>query len=206
VAAHPISPLPPGHVLKINFATFTPRVTIRSESEPTVEIIADGNLGFSDTVEYGAVAVRDDVAVLTGVAWPSLTQAGGPSVHRTCPPDQCDPRPSEATSQPGPSPGRSLGTAFRSAARPCAHGDGGAAGDGQAGTVQPGPAALGESMAQALRERGVPPLVADLAAEVGARAFYGALEGWASSADQRTLTEHAREIFGELKAAISVLE
>jgi hypothetical protein len=67
-------------------------------------------------------------------------------------------------------------------------------------------AVLGESMAQALRERGVSPLVADLAAEVGARAFYGALEGWASSADQRTLTEHARDIFGELKAAISVLE
>jgi AcrR family transcriptional regulator len=67
-------------------------------------------------------------------------------------------------------------------------------------------AALGESMAQALRERGVPPLVADLAADVGARAFYGALERWTSSADQRTLAEHAREIFGELKAAISVLE
>jgi len=67
-------------------------------------------------------------------------------------------------------------------------------------------AALGESMAQALRERGVPPLVADLAAEVGARAFYGALERWTSAADQRTLIEHAREIFGELKAAISVLE
>jgi AcrR family transcriptional regulator len=67
-------------------------------------------------------------------------------------------------------------------------------------------AALGESMAQALRERGVSPLVADLAAEVGARAFYGALERWTSSADQRTLVEHAREIFGELKAAISVLE
>jgi AcrR family transcriptional regulator len=67
-------------------------------------------------------------------------------------------------------------------------------------------AVLGESMAQALRERGVPPLVADLAAEVGARAFYGALERWTSSADQRTLVDYAREIFGELKAAISVLE
>jgi AcrR family transcriptional regulator len=67
-------------------------------------------------------------------------------------------------------------------------------------------AALGESMAQALRERGVSPLVADLAAEVGARAFYGAFERWTSSADQRTLAEHAREIFSELKAAISVLE
>jgi AcrR family transcriptional regulator len=67
-------------------------------------------------------------------------------------------------------------------------------------------AALGESMAHALRERGVPPLVADLAAEVGARAFYGALERWTSPADQRTLAEHAREILGELKAAISALE
>jgi AcrR family transcriptional regulator len=67
-------------------------------------------------------------------------------------------------------------------------------------------AALGESMTQALRERGVSPLVADLAAEVGARAFHGALERWTSAADQRTLAEHAREIFGELKAAISVLQ
>jgi AcrR family transcriptional regulator len=67
-------------------------------------------------------------------------------------------------------------------------------------------AALGESMAQALRERGVSPLVADLAADVGARAFYGALERWTSAADQRTFGEHAREVFGELKAAISVLE
>jgi hypothetical protein len=61
-------------------------------------------------------------------------------------------------------------------------------------------------MAQALRERGVAPLVADLAADVGARAFYGALERWTSAADQRTFGEHALEVFGELKAAISELE
>jgi AcrR family transcriptional regulator len=69
-------------------------------------------------------------------------------------------------------------------------------------------AALSGSMSEALRKRGVPELVADLAAEVGARAFYGAFEQWtsATAADQRTLVEYAREMFAELKAAISVLE
>lgn len=67
-------------------------------------------------------------------------------------------------------------------------------------------AALSEAMAQALRARGVSELVADLAAELGARAFYGAFDRWTSSADPRTLGEYAREVFGELKTAVSVLE
>ena len=67
-------------------------------------------------------------------------------------------------------------------------------------------AALSGAMAQALRGRGVSEFVADLAAEVGARAFYGAFARWTSSADQRTLVEYEREIFGELRAAVSVLE
>ncbi|TDU01817.1 TetR family transcriptional regulator [Streptomyces sp. 846.5] len=67
-------------------------------------------------------------------------------------------------------------------------------------------AALSEATAQALRTRGVPELVADLAAELGARAFYGAFDRWTSSADQRTLVEYAREVFSELKTAMSVLE
>ncbi|MDX3245597.1 helix-turn-helix domain-containing protein [Streptomyces sp. ME18-1-4] len=67
-------------------------------------------------------------------------------------------------------------------------------------------AALSEATAQALRTRGVSELVADLAAELGARAFYGAFDRWTSAADPRTLVEYAREVFGELKTAVSVLE
>jgi hypothetical protein len=52
-------------VLEITFATFTPRITIRSERELTVEIIAGDNVGFSDTVEYEAVAVRDGLVILS---------------------------------------------------------------------------------------------------------------------------------------------
>lgn len=67
-------------------------------------------------------------------------------------------------------------------------------------------AALSEAMTHALRTRGVAELVADLAAELGARAFYGAFDRWTSSTDPRTLVEYAREVFGELKTAMSVLE
>ncbi len=69
--------------------------------------------------------------------------------------------------------------------------------------------ALSGAMAEALRKRGVSELVADLAAEVGTRAFYGAFERWTSSGesgDERTLVEYAREILAKLRAAISVLE
>ena len=61
-------PTPPplaGHVLEISFATFTPRITIHSERQLTVEIIAGDGIGFSDTVEYETVAVRDDLVVLS---------------------------------------------------------------------------------------------------------------------------------------------
>ena len=54
-----------GQVLEIRFATFTPRITIHSERELTVEIIAGDNAGFSDTVEYQVVAVRDDLLILS---------------------------------------------------------------------------------------------------------------------------------------------
>lgn len=52
-------------MLEISFATFTPRITIRSERELTVEIVAGDGIGFSDTVEYETVAVRDDLVVLS---------------------------------------------------------------------------------------------------------------------------------------------
>jgi hypothetical protein len=54
-----------GQVLEISFGIFTPRITVHSECELTVEVIAGEGAGFSDTVEYEAVAVRDDVVVLS---------------------------------------------------------------------------------------------------------------------------------------------
>ena len=65
MASQPTSPLAVGQVLEITFATFTPRITIRSERQLTVEIIAGDNIGFSDTVEYEAVAVRDGLVILS---------------------------------------------------------------------------------------------------------------------------------------------
>jgi hypothetical protein len=59
------SPLRVGQVLEIRFPPFTPRITIRSERELTVEIIAGDNAGFSDTIAYEAVTVRDGLVVLT---------------------------------------------------------------------------------------------------------------------------------------------
>ncbi|HET9170491.1 MAG TPA: helix-turn-helix domain-containing protein [Actinospica sp.] len=67
-------------------------------------------------------------------------------------------------------------------------------------------ASLAEAMTQALRERGVPELVAGLAAELGTRAFYVAFERWVTSADRRTLADQAREAYAELRVAVSELE
>jgi hypothetical protein len=58
-------PLRAGQVLEIGFPTFTPRITIHSEHELTVEVITGDNAGFVDTVEYEAVALRDGLAVLS---------------------------------------------------------------------------------------------------------------------------------------------
>src|SRR5919201_224277 len=65
MASQPSSPLPVGQVLEIGFATFTPRNTIQSERELTVEIIAGDNIGFFDTFEYEAVTVRDGLVILS---------------------------------------------------------------------------------------------------------------------------------------------
>jgi hypothetical protein len=54
-----------GRVLEISFGIFTPRITVHSEHQLTVEIIAGEGTGFSDTVDYEAVAVRDDLIVLS---------------------------------------------------------------------------------------------------------------------------------------------
>jgi hypothetical protein len=63
--AHTNSPLPVGQIFEISFPTFTPRITVHSERELTVEIIAGDNAGFSDTVAYEAVAVRQGLIVLS---------------------------------------------------------------------------------------------------------------------------------------------
>jgi hypothetical protein len=54
-----------GQVLEIKFPKFTSRITFHSERELTVEIVSGDNAGFSDTVEYEAVAVRDGLVILS---------------------------------------------------------------------------------------------------------------------------------------------
>ena len=54
-----------GQIFEIAFEPFTPRITILSDRELTVEIVAGDNLGFADTVEYEAIAIRDDVMLLS---------------------------------------------------------------------------------------------------------------------------------------------
>lgn len=54
-----------GQVVEISFQPFTPRITFHSECELTVEIVSGDNVGFSDTVEYEAVAIRDDLILLS---------------------------------------------------------------------------------------------------------------------------------------------
>lgn len=65
MSSSPITPLHVGQVLEITFAAFTPRITIRSERELSVEIVAGDNAGFSDTIEYEAAVVRDGLVVLS---------------------------------------------------------------------------------------------------------------------------------------------
>jgi hypothetical protein len=57
--------LPAGQALEITFPAFKPRITIDSQRELTVEIVAGENVGFSDTVEYEDVAVREGLVMLS---------------------------------------------------------------------------------------------------------------------------------------------
>jgi hypothetical protein len=65
MTSQPVSPLRVGHVLEIRFATFTPRITIDSARELTVEIIDGDDVSFTDTVDYEALAVRDGLVMLS---------------------------------------------------------------------------------------------------------------------------------------------
>ncbi|HEX4534703.1 MAG TPA: hypothetical protein VH000_10765 [Rhizomicrobium sp.] len=59
------SPLPIGQVVEAVFEDFSVRITIRSERELTVDMIAGSNTGFSDTIAYEAVTIRDGLIVLS---------------------------------------------------------------------------------------------------------------------------------------------
>ena len=65
MTSQPAAPLAAGHLLEISFATFTPQITVHSARQLAVEIIAGDGVGFSDTVDYEAVAIRDDVVILS---------------------------------------------------------------------------------------------------------------------------------------------
>ena len=65
MASQTTSPLRVGQVFEISFPTFTPRITVHSERELTVEIVAGTPVGFSDTVDYQAVVVRDGLVLLS---------------------------------------------------------------------------------------------------------------------------------------------
>lgn len=65
MASQPTSPLAIGQVLEITFPTFTPRITICSDHELTVDIVAGDGVGFSDTIAYEAITIRDDLIFLT---------------------------------------------------------------------------------------------------------------------------------------------
>jgi len=65
MASRMTSPLRVGQVFEIRFPTFTPRIILESARELTVQIVDGDNVGFSDTVEYEAVAIREDLVVLS---------------------------------------------------------------------------------------------------------------------------------------------
>jgi hypothetical protein len=65
MALQTTSPLRIGQVFEISFPTFTPRITVNSDRKLTVEIVAGAGAGFSDTVDYQAVAVRDGLIFLS---------------------------------------------------------------------------------------------------------------------------------------------
>jgi molybdenum cofactor biosynthesis MoaF-like protein len=59
------SPLAVGQVFEIRFPEFTPRITVHSGRKLTVEIVAGDNAGFSETVDYETVVVRNGLVMLS---------------------------------------------------------------------------------------------------------------------------------------------
>jgi AcrR family transcriptional regulator len=66
-------------------------------------------------------------------------------------------------------------------------------------------ASLAKAMTDGLRARDVPERTAGLAADIGVRAFHEAFAAWADPADRRSLVEHARQAFDELRVAVATL-
>jgi AcrR family transcriptional regulator len=66
-------------------------------------------------------------------------------------------------------------------------------------------AVLAAAMTDALHTHGVPEPTASLAAELGIRAFYRAIDQWADPTNQQTITELARHALDELRAATATL-
>ena len=66
-------------------------------------------------------------------------------------------------------------------------------------------AGLAAAMTAALHGRGVPDPTAELAAELGVRAFYDAFDRWIDTRERRTFPEVARQALDELRGAITTL-
>jgi hypothetical protein len=62
----PTPPLLTGHVLEISFPTFTPRITVHSERQLTVEIIAGDGSGFSSRAYTAVTPAKGGFMRLTG--------------------------------------------------------------------------------------------------------------------------------------------
>ena len=65
--------------------------------------------------------------------------------------------------------------------------------------------ALADAITEALQHRGTPAPPADIAADLGVRAFYRAFEQWADPAEQRPLVDVARQTLDELTTAMATL-
>lgn len=65
--------------------------------------------------------------------------------------------------------------------------------------------ALADAMTEALRRRGTPEAEAEIAAELGVRAFHRAFERWADPANQDSMVELGRTEFDALRAAVAAL-
>ena len=57
--------LPVGHVFAIAFPEFTPRITILSTTELSIEIVAGDEIGTTMTVEYEIMTLRPGLFYLT---------------------------------------------------------------------------------------------------------------------------------------------
>jgi hypothetical protein len=62
---HPSIELRADHVIEIAFPRFTARMTFHAAQQLTIAVIKGDNAGFTDTIEYEAVIVCDEVVALS---------------------------------------------------------------------------------------------------------------------------------------------